>query len=250
MDYDALELAEHYAEARELLPETELLWSESIAAMTPSTGVRRVADIGAGTGRFAPLLAELFAGVVVAVDPSRAMLAQRDRTASTAAFVAGSAEALPLRSGSMDLVFISMVYHHFRSVPAALAELRRVLRSGGYAVVRNTTRETHDAFEYLDFFPEARRLDRDRMPSRHELRAAFGAAGFAGRGHRTVRQKFAADYAEYYRKISLRGLSSLRIIPDEDFARGLQALQAHCRRAEGGTPVWEPVDLFAFQATP
>jgi SAM-dependent methyltransferase len=86
------------------------------------------ADVGAGTGISARLLAER--GVeVVAVEPNRAM-----RDAATphprVTFRDGSAEALPLATGSVDLVLAAQAYHWFRAVPA-VTEMARVLKPGG-----------------------------------------------------------------------------------------------------------------------
>jgi len=81
------------------------------------------ADVGAGTGISARLLAER--GVeVVAVEPNRAM---REAAAPHArvTFRDGSAEAIPLADGSVDLVLAAQAYHWFRAVPA-VTEMARV----------------------------------------------------------------------------------------------------------------------------
>ena len=58
------------------------------------------------------------------------------------------------------------------------------------------------------------------MPPRRALIETCESAGFVLRGHELVRQRFAEDHADYYRKISLRGLSSLLLISDDAFAEG------------------------------
>src|SRR5262249_47028002 len=129
---------------------------------------------------------------------------------------------------------------------AALAEAPRVLRPGGWLMLRNPTRESVEEFTYLAFFPEALAIDEARMPSRRALIGACELAGFAPRGHRPIRQKFADDHADYYRKISLRGLSSLQLIPDDAFARGLREFAAYCGSVERHEPIYESVELFLF----
>src|SRR5437667_10802052 len=154
--------------------------------------------------------------------------------AARGTFLAATAEALPLATGAIDLVFLSLVYYHLGAKTAALAELRRVARAGGHVIVRQVTRESADEYEYVRFFPDALALDLRRMPSRDGLTRAFLAEGFGRAGHRIVRHLFARSYAEYHRKISLRGLSSLQAISDGAFARGLAAFERHCRaRAPG-----------------
>ena len=247
MEYDRTPLPEVYRIARTLPPETMDVWGRAIRAMLPApVALDRVVDLGCGTARFTRLLADVLHASVVGVEPSRRMLAEREiGDGQRARFVAGTAEALPLADGSIDLVFASMVYHHLRP-EAALPEIRRVLRAGGHLMVRNPTRESVGEFTYVRFFPEALAIDEARMPSRRTLVEACEAAGFVPRAHELVRQRFADDHADYYRKISLRGLSSLLLISDDGFARGLREFAAYCQSAERHQPVYESVELFLF----
>ena len=247
MDYDRTSLPDVYRTARTLPPETMDVWGRAIRAMLPvAVALERVVDLGCGTARFTRLLAEVLHASVVGVEPSMRMLAERElRDGPLARFVAGTAEALPLADGSIDLIFASMVYHHLRP-DAALAEARRVLRPGAHLMLRTPTRESVGEFTYQTFFPEALAIDEARMPSRRALVDACEAAGFAPRAHELVRQRFAADHADYYRKISLRGLSSLLLISDDAFARGLREFAAYCESAEGHEPIYESVELFLF----
>jgi SAM-dependent methyltransferase len=160
--------------------------------------------------------------------------------------VAGHAEAVPLADGAVDLAWLSMIYHHIQPA-AALPELRRIVRPGGHAIVRTATVEGMEAaVEYLRFFPEALALNRARMPSRAGLVEAFAGQGFTRLEHRVVPTPLAATRAEYCRKIARRGFSSLQLMADDAFARGLAALERYCARGPDG-PVDELVDLFLFR---
>jgi SAM-dependent methyltransferase len=243
------EHARDYPEARALPPDTLQRWGEVIGGAVPRAGVRAVLDLGAGTGRFSALLADLFGAAVVAVEPAWSMLARRQASGRPdVRFVGAAAEALPLRAAAMDLAFLSMIYHHLADAPAALAELRRVVRRGGWVVMRTSTREIVESLPLYEFFPEARELDRGRMPWRQELMAVFASHGFAARARTTVSQRFADDPADWLGKVALRGLSSLQLLPDAVFQRRLARFANHCLTAPP-EPVWEPVDLFVFQAS-
>jgi SAM-dependent methyltransferase len=152
---------------------------------------------------------------------------------------------MPVATASIDLVFLSMVYHHLR-VADAIDELGRVLRPSGRVVVRNPTQETVDSYEFLRFFPGARAIDVARVPSRQSVARDFLVGGFTLACQRTVVHTFATDHRDYLRKISLRGLSSLQAISDEEFERGLDTFARHCRAVEGDRPITEPTDLFVF----
>ena len=81
-------------------------------------------DLGAGTGAAGPLFGDR---VVVALDPVREMLALNPSPTR----VVGMGEALPFADGTFDSVFSAFVFRNLDSVPATLAEVRRVLRPGG-----------------------------------------------------------------------------------------------------------------------
>src|SRR5439155_5408624 len=120
-------------------------WRDAAAGMLPpGPKIRRVVDLGCGTGRFTGLLADVYGTSVVGVEPSSRMLTGREPLAAARGTVlAATAEALPLATGAIDLVFLSLVYHHLGAKTAALAELRRVARAGGHVIVRQVTGEYH-----------------------------------------------------------------------------------------------------------
>ncbi len=155
-------VAAAYREARALPDDVLAVWAGALRGLLPHARPRVVVDLGCGTGRFTATLARTFAAAVLGMDPAPAML-RECRAAGAGALAAAHAEALPLRAGSVDPVFLSMVYHHVDAA-RAVPELARVVRPGGHVVVRNATRDILDGFEYKRFFPEARALDEERLP--------------------------------------------------------------------------------------
>lgn len=88
-----------------------------------------VLDLGAGTGKLTGAL--VAAGHrVVAVEPLAEMRAILARNQPGALALEGAAEALPLGDGSVDAVAVGAAFHWFDQ-PAALAQIRRVLRPPG-----------------------------------------------------------------------------------------------------------------------
>jgi SAM-dependent methyltransferase len=246
MDYRAPGVAEAYRRGRGLTAETLGLWRDVIRALVPAGEVSRATDVGCGVGRFSGWLAEALETTVVALDPSSRMLSVATAAAGVR-YVTGIAEALPVRAGSLDLAFLSMVYHHIGDPAAAVAELRRALRPDGRVVVRTVTLETLDGYAFLRFFPEALALDERRLPSRAAVRAVFGAGAFVETAHRTVEQRVAQGPDAYCARIRARALSSLQLIADTAFARGLAALEAHGRALPATHVFAEPVDVFVFR---
>ena len=74
--------------------------------------------------------------------------------------MAGDVEALPFRDGAFDLVTCRIAAHHFASVPAAVREVRRVLRPGGSFLLQDIL--GHDDAEAAAFVTE---VERRRDPS-------------------------------------------------------------------------------------
>ena len=169
MDYHDAGIADTYRRLRTLPASTMALWRAVLRGLAPAGGARAVLDVGCGTGRFSGCLAETFDATVIGLDASIPMLEAAERD-SAVRYVAGMAEAMPVKAAMIDLAFLSMMWHHVTDAARAVAELARVLRPGGVVIVRTPTREILNEFPFLTFFPESSALDERRMPSRSALR--------------------------------------------------------------------------------
>lgn len=246
--YSEMETAIRYDSARSLPSQTQTLWLEALKSSIPKQVVRKILDLGCGTGRFTAALGRAFECSVVGVEPSSAMLkVARSQSEPNVEWKQGQAENIPLESQAVDLVFMSQVFHHLVRPEQALREINRVLTSAGYLAIRNGTREHNKELEWLRFFPEALEIEDKRTPSQQELEELVCGQSFELISQRTVYQLFAASYDEYLEKVSRRGLSALIVISDAAFQSGLQQFQNWVSRQPRNHPVYEPVDLFVFQ---
>lgn len=124
------------------------LWKRFAVALAQVRPGERVLDLAAGTGDLARLLAREAgpSGQVVLADFSGPMLARgRDRLldeglARGLAWVQADAERLPFADGSFDCVTIGFGLRNVTRKERALAEMRRVLRPGGRALVLEFSR--------------------------------------------------------------------------------------------------------------
>ena len=247
-DYERRDVHLCYDRARSLSDEALRLWLDTIRRHLGAQRPRAIADVGCGTGRFAAALADYFRARVYAVDPSRKMLgvARARLGGAEVELLEGRAESLPIASGAVELVFLSMVYHHLEDRRRAASEFRRVLRDEGRLVIRTPTRERLSTFLWLKFFPAAQAIETQRTPSHREVVETLEQHGFRLAAHEVVRQQFTATLTEYYEKLSLRGLSTLAAISDEDFGEGLARLKSFCQSQATERAVEEELDLFVF----
>jgi SAM-dependent methyltransferase len=152
-DYDRIGTT--YASTRRTDPRVE-------ARVQAAVGdARTVVNVGAGTGSYEPS-----DRVVIAVEPSRAMLAQRPADAAPA--VRAQAEALPFPRRVFDVALAILTVHHWHELAAGLAELRRVARR---QVLLTFEPAVSDAtWLVADYFPAMLDVDSERTaPSIAEL---------------------------------------------------------------------------------
>jgi ArsR family transcriptional regulator len=134
-----------------------------------------IADIGAGEGGFAMLLAER-AKKVIAVDTSAKMIEVGREQAlhhgiKNIEFRLGDMEELPIRDAKVDLVFFSQSLHHALHPERAVSEANRILCPGGRIVILDLAKHR---------FEEARELYADEWLGfgESELESMLEEAGF------------------------------------------------------------------------
>jgi SAM-dependent methyltransferase len=245
-DFDRIAAA--YDRARSLSPEAALVWRAALATYFPLAAGRPLLDLGAGTGRFSRTLAGWFEVAVIAVEPADAMRRQA-RTGNAdvrVAVVGGEAERIPLREGACGGAWLSNVVAHVPSLRRCARELRRVVRSGGPVLIRDAFADRLDGITLLRFFPGGRRIVEDTGVTVDAIVKAFGPAGFGLETLTAVRQQTAPDLAAYAERVRLRADSVLQLLSEEEFARGLAAIDA-AAAAGASAPVVDALDLLVLR---
>jgi hypothetical protein len=127
---------------------------------------RRICNVGAGAGSYEPAGRE-----VVAVEPSRTMIAQR---ASGAPVVRARGEALPFADGSFDAAMAILTVHHWEDYRQGLGELRRI--APRRVLFTFDPARQSDFWLVREYLPAIQDLESGRCPSLDALVEALGGA--------------------------------------------------------------------------
>lgn len=148
--------------------------AETVLMLMPAL---EIADLGAGEGTFAQLLARR-AKRVIAVDNSEKMVEYGSELArkhglANVEYRLGDLESPPVADGSVDVAFFSQALHHAVHPQRAVNEAMRILRPGGRVVILDLKKHS---------FEEAREMYADLWLgfSEVELDGFLREAGFEG----------------------------------------------------------------------
>lgn len=138
-----------YAQSPVHMDDPSLDAMRAMAAEGRSGGYGWALDLGTGAGFTAFAMAG-FSRRVLAMDPTPGMLAQTRRIALERDLVnvtptRNVAEALPVASGSVELVTSRMAAHHFPGFEAMLDEVARVLKPSGVFLMADSIAPADDA---------------------------------------------------------------------------------------------------------
>ena len=184
----------------------------------------RILDLGAGTGRFSRLAAEV--GSVVAADLSLDMLS-RARGKGAFALLRADARALPFRRDAFDVTLLVMVLHQLADYPRALSEVARVSRRVSIATSDMTTRTPGILDEA---FPSLLAIDRARFPPVPRIVEALGAAGFTTVSAETRPYRRTIPVAQELDRVRRKYISTFDLLPPGEFERGFAFLERELPR--------------------
>ncbi|MFE0100691.1 class I SAM-dependent methyltransferase [Streptomyces sp. NPDC059009] len=225
VDYDT-EQHQDYARGRALGERQLRVWIDAFDAALPGRRPLAGLDVGSGTGRFTPALAEAF-GPVVGVEPSVRMreVAQAQSRHPGVRYVPGAAEEIPVPSDSTDYALLGWSWHHVRDKPGAVRELARVLRPGGRLLLRTNFSDHHPRPWWLEHFPGGYEADASIFQPLHEVIALFTSAGWRVVGFGTVTEPSTGTRAAVLERLRLRTLSFFSQLGPDALETGFRRLE-------------------------
>jgi ubiquinone/menaquinone biosynthesis C-methylase UbiE len=232
VDYDG-RMGSVYVAGRGMAPEEVRRWTAALAAYLPEQRPLRILDLGSGSGRFTPGLAEEFQGPVYGVEPSDQMRETAERGAAHPAvtYLKGSAEDIPLPEASVDGVLMFLSFHHFPDQLKALQEVHRVLRPGGVAFLRSQFADLMPDLFWYDYFPSARAVDAGMyLTVEQSQQLARQAALVPDDEPVWVTTEEPRTLRAAYERLKLRALSTFEHLPEDEIAPGFERFAVDVER--------------------
>jgi ubiquinone/menaquinone biosynthesis C-methylase UbiE len=211
-------------------------WAEEAERLVGLHEGSLVMDLGCGTGIYGLGIMERSSSVVFGFDPVPDMLGKARDKAPGFPVLRAVAEKIPARSGVLDLIYASQVWHHIAGRQEAADECARVLRRGGCMIVRTISHDQLKGKTVFKYFPEILPNQLRAYPSDDEFRAYFRKAGFSSTEilpYNMERFQTAGELIEVAEK---RLWSMFRPITRQGLAKGVAELR-RWDEEHGGAPV-------------
>ncbi|MEV0285468.1 class I SAM-dependent methyltransferase [Kribbella sp. NPDC050820] len=232
VDYNG-RLSSVYAAGRGMTVDEVKRWTDAFQPHLPGERPLTLLDLGSGTGRLTPGLADAFGGPVYGVEPSDRMREIAETTAvhPDVVYRKGSAEEIPLPEASVDGVLMFLSFHHFRDQQQALEEVRRVLKPGGVAFLRSQFADLMPDLFWYDYFPSARTVDAGMYLSLDAVKSLARKAGLTPADDVVwVTTEPPRTLRESYDRLKLRALSTFEHLPEDEIEAGFARLAADADR--------------------
>ena len=192
----------------------------------------KILDLGCGTGNISIQLSEFIKLKSIGIDKSLPMLKKASAKALQV-LCADADHSLPFKDHSFDAVIGAYVIHHLKNRNAVIAECFRIIRDGSLIILTSS----HDQIERMhpvikEFFPTLIELDKKIFPEILELDLFFKTAGFKNIRHEElIIRKIPIDM-EYLEKVKNKFISTFYLLPEIEFNRGVEKLEAFIKNIE------------------
>jgi ubiquinone/menaquinone biosynthesis C-methylase UbiE len=219
----------------------------SILSVIKQSQSQTILDLGCGTGNLFRELCRYQKGNFVGLDISEKMLCKAKEKNLPVDWICASADNIPCQNNSFDSIIGIYALHLFKNIPQVLSECRRVLDKGWVLFV---SAPHHSIVNHPlnQFFPSFSKVDLSRFPTEEQIEKMLLHAGFSNikREYYAVVRDWLSE--EYIQKVKSKFISTLQLIPDDEFNEGIKKMEAETTNTPSGKPVpWESVLIMGYK---
>jgi ubiquinone/menaquinone biosynthesis C-methylase UbiE len=195
-------------------------------------------DLGCGTGNLPQAMERICACRCIGLDLSFEMIDVANRKMPYAEFVQADCTQMPFHRECFNAVVGALFIHH---VPTELRqflinESHRVLSTGYLAIVTRSHTQI-EACCYSKFFPEIIAVDKVRFPQIQQIYQYMQNTGFINIHSETVLDVPIQIDSKFLSKVLNKSISTLDIISEASFKKGVARLRAFIDDAKGADVV-------------
>ncbi|HOV32501.1 MAG TPA: class I SAM-dependent methyltransferase [Candidatus Hydrogenedens sp.] len=218
----------------------------SILSVLKQSQSQNILDLGCGTGNLFQELCRYQKGNFIGLDVSEKMIRKAKAKKIPADWICASAENIPFQNNSFDSIVGIYTLHLFKNIPQVLSECRRVLNRGWVLFV---SAPYHFIVNHPlnQFFPSFSKMDLSRFPTEEQIEDMLLHAGFSNlkREYYAVVRDWLSE--EYIQKVKSKFISTLQLIPDDEFNEGIKKMRETTSNTSSGKPIpWESVLIMGF----
>lgn len=218
LNYD--DLADEYERHRRVYPGL----IEHIVGYAGITRDCAVLEVGCGTANHLAAVCHATDARGTGVDPSREMLQRAARHPERLDLRIGRAEELGVAPAAFDLVMSVDMIHYVREPRRYFDRAFRALKPGGFVVtVTDSDWVIRNRMPVARYFPATIEAEANRYHPVPALAGAMALAGFGSLNERLIESEYQLTDAARFKE---KAYSCLHLISEEDFAKGVTALEA------------------------
>jgi len=228
-------ISKHYDDTRVPPPHVLEFWLSKIVDLGKVFVGSVVLDVGCGTGIYTIPLAKKTGAMVFGLDSAKEMIkkAKVKEDGRRVEWQVGDAENLPFADARFDCVIMTMVIHLMVDKQKAIDEVYRALRKNGTLVIMTKSHRQLRRSVISDF-PKTRQIDLKRFPTIPMLKSMLSSAGFeSARYHVVSGGLFKVSIEEYLEKVRKKFISTLTLLSEEEFQKGLKIFEKRLREKWG-----------------
>ena len=221
-------------------------WTNSLIKWGKIGKNSQVLDAGCGTGRYSLEINQRTGARVMGLDFSRGMLSKACHK-NTGTWIQGDASNIPLENETFDTVIMMLMLQHVDDEPRVISEAKRVLKPGGQLIIV-TVSHARIKRHIMRHFPGAVEIDLERFMSVPELKWHLAHLNFDNIHHHKISsQSTESAIDEVMHRFRKRYISTLALVPEEDFEKNLAIFEKELRENYGQT-VKSEVEMIFIEA--